>query len=129
MFHEMTEYFVKKLDYQDTEGIFLVYRLHKETLKENFDLRMILEECRREEEERQKEKGGLPDTAVFSTDDEYEKEWKKEMYNSPLPDTAREEHIRYGLLGKAVRKIKRGRWGKWEDLITEMDGQEAKGRL
>ena len=48
-FHEMTEYFVKKLDYQDTEGILLVYRLHKETLKENYDLKKILEEYHKEE--------------------------------------------------------------------------------
>ena len=46
-FHQMTEYFVKKLDYRDTKGIFLVYRLHKDTMQEGFKLRKIIEECRR----------------------------------------------------------------------------------
>lgn len=35
-FHEMTEYFVKNLDYEETEGIFLAYELHKATLQENY---------------------------------------------------------------------------------------------
>ena len=40
-FHTLTEYFVGRLDYHDTEGIFLVYRLHKETMKESYELRQI----------------------------------------------------------------------------------------
>lgn len=38
-FHELTEYFVKHLDYKDTEGVFLVSKIHRETLKENYDLK------------------------------------------------------------------------------------------
>ena len=34
-FHIMTEYFVKKLDYEEVEGILLAYELHKATLQEN----------------------------------------------------------------------------------------------
>ena len=29
-FHELTEYFVKHLDYKDTEGVFLVSKIHRE---------------------------------------------------------------------------------------------------
>ena len=36
-FHVMTEYFVKNLDYQDTAGILFVYKMHKETLRENYE--------------------------------------------------------------------------------------------
>lgn len=144
-FHEMTEYFVKKLDYQDTEGILLVYRLHKETLKENYDLKKILEEyhkekfckeknqriqCKTEEmeiyHEKDLEKGGLPDNAVFCTDDD-ERDGYDQKYAVPV--AIGEERVRYGPIGKAVRRIKNGRWGKWEDLITEIDGQEAEGHL
>lgn len=144
-FHEMTEYFVKKLDYQDTEGILLVYRLHKETLKENYDLKKILEEYHKEEvckeknhriqckteeteiyHEKDLEKGGLPDNAVFCTDDD-ERDGYDQKYAVPV--AIGEERVRYGPIGKAVRRIKNGRWGKWEDLITEIDGQEAEGHL
>ncbi len=55
-FHEMTEFFVKKLDYKDTEGIFLSYLLHRATLREDYDLREIMEEYEREEQERRAEK-------------------------------------------------------------------------
>lgn len=109
-FHKMTEYFVKKLDYQDTEGVLLVYRLHKETFKEQYELAQIMKDYYTEAAERleeQKEKGNLPDTAVFCTEKE------------------REDKTRYSPLKKAVRKIKNGRWGRWEDLITEADDWEV----
>ena len=139
-FHEITEYFVKKLDYQDTEGILLVYRLHKETLRENYDLKKILEEYRRDEYHKE-EYGGLPDSAVFCTDDEGRKSYESKgherksheskSYEQKTPDSEiiREDVPHYGPLGKAIRRIKEGRWGRWDDLITEIDGQEAEGHL
>lgn len=54
LFHELTEYFVKMLDYEDTEGIFLAYELHKATLQEHYDLELIMKECRGREAERKK---------------------------------------------------------------------------
>lgn len=54
LFHELTEYFVKMLDYQDTEGIFLAYELHKATLQEHYDLELIMKEYRNRESERKK---------------------------------------------------------------------------
>ena len=140
-FHEITEYFVKKLDYQDTEGILLVYRLHKETLKENYDLKKIMEEYYREEQDKEshqrkpenadpaenyEEKGGLPDHAVFCTDDEEGEEYYQRKHE---PAVIKEDRVRCGPLGKAVQRIKNGRWGRWEDLITEIDGQEGEGHL
>lgn len=122
-FHELTEYFVKKLDYQDTEGVFLVYRLHKETLSESYELKKIIEEYRSEKEQRskeQKKETGIPDTAVFLMEDE-----KK---TSPV-GMVHEDPPQYHPLKKAVQKIKSGRWGRWEDLITEIDGQERGGHL
>ncbi len=54
IFHELTEYFVKMLDYEDTEGIFLAYELHKATLQEHYDLELIMKEYRSREAERKK---------------------------------------------------------------------------
>ena len=131
MFHEITEYFIKRLDYRDTAGILLAYRLHKETLKENFDLRKILDEYKEEKEtvneqkKNQEIQGGIPDTAVFCSDEEEKKTENETIY----PDILKEETCRFGILGKTVKKIKTGRWGRWDDLITEIDGQEAEGPL
>ena len=131
MFHEMTEYFVKRLDYRDTEGILLAYRLHRETLKDNFDLRKILDEYKQEKEDISEQKrsmekrADIPDTAVFCMDEDDEKQRDKTVY----PNIVKEEPSYLGKIGKAVKKLKGGRWGRWEDLITEIDGQEVEGHL
>ena len=36
----------------------------------------------------------------------------------------REKTLSYGPVRKVINRIKTGRWGEWEDLITEMDGQD-----
>ncbi len=143
-FHEMTEFFVKKLDYKDTEGIFLSYLLHRATLREDYDLREIMEEYEREEQERRAEKEERADTeraqnssvdgAVFMLEDESEEdsyeESKNQNYKMRINESAvNEEKRRYGPIGKVISRIKTGRWGSWNDLITEIDGQDEKGHL
>lgn len=144
-FHQMTEYFVKRLDYRDTEGIFLVYLLHKDTMQDGFELRKIIEECRREEKRyraekmeqsrlaQQEEKTGMSRDAVFSPDDEYDEDEaytdREKDYRKTQMDVLREPPAKYGRVRKAVRRIKNGRWGEWNDLITEMDGHGRKGIL
>lgn len=126
-FHEMTEYFVKKMDYHDTEGVFLVYRMHRETLKEGYELRKIMDNCMMEEKERMNEKKkkakklqeSLPDSAVFTASEEDNN--KYEYVNKQ--ESVMESKSGYGILQKAIFKIKTGRWGEWDDLITEMDGK------
>ncbi len=141
-FHEMAEYFVKKLDYRDTDGVFLVYRIHKETMEESYDLRKILESCREDERKRKEkqetksereeeitedssEEGGLSEGAVFYLNDEEEEEHEIQNYTRKK-DTGMiaENSGRYGTVRKAIHKIKTGYWGEWDDLITEMDGQK-----
>ena len=56
LFHELTEYFVRMLDYEDTEGIFLAYELHKATLQEHYDLELIMKEYKSRER-----RGGFSD--------------------------------------------------------------------
>lgn len=154
-FHRMTEFFVKKLDYKDTEGIFLAYRLHKETMKEAYDLKQILEDYKKDEEGRRLEekkknavhkkrermdrselsddeeikRNHISERSFFTLEDgedrdegEYEKGHDAYAYSSTMP--VREEYARYGPLKKVVNRIRTGRWGDWDDLITEMDGQD-----
>ena len=138
-FHVMTEYFVKNLDYQDTAGILFVYKMHKETIRGNYELKKIIEACREEEKiweteqntKTQKE-SSLPEGAVFSLNEEGgEKETQQERKYQRKTDTEmiKEKPVKYGLIKKAVNRIKTGRWGEWDDLITEMDGQETGGHL
>lgn len=130
-FHRMTEYFVKNLDYQDTEGVFLACKMHKETMKESYELRKIMESCA--EEEKELRSGDCGDSfhsaAIFSVGDGEEE--TDEDQNSKTEDEDRicEEPAKYSPFLKAVNRIRTGRWGQWDDLITEMDGQKTKGHL
>lgn len=192
LFHELTEYFVKMLDYQDTEGIFLAYELHKATLQEHYDLELIMKEYKSRESERKKmirerhrpvkykrdnkekssrntdsietdkEKtentgydygrqdsdgykeerqrntgygyGAEGNGNIFSVADEDENERnparsifekREQIYTA---DTIREDSGDGGGWWKSWRKaangIRRKRWGSWDDLILETDGQE-----
>ena len=48
-YHELTEYFVKKVDYQDLESIQLACMLHKETLKETYDIETYCSSMRKKQ--------------------------------------------------------------------------------
>lgn len=131
-FHEMTEFFVKKLDYRDTEGIFLAYILHRSTLQEEYDLRAILDEYISEEKKRreeQKQKEDISDGTIFTVEDEGEEAVEKIYTVRPDDPSAMEEKKRYGPIRKMIGKIRTGRWGNWQDLITEIDGQDIDGQL
>lgn len=47
-YHELTGVFCKESDYQDLESIQLACMLHKETLKETYDLESILQQYEEE---------------------------------------------------------------------------------
>ena len=83
-FHEITEFFVRKLDYRDMEGIYLAYMLHKATLQEDYDLEKILEEYlngeREREEERKKEENSFPSDGIFNLEEEEDADINENMY-------------------------------------------------
>lgn len=54
-FHTLTEYFVKKTDYEDKESVRITFVLHKETLEENYSLEKIVKECVKESGSTEKE--------------------------------------------------------------------------
>ena len=115
-FHTLTEYFVSRLDYHDTEGIFLVYKLHKETMKDSYELRQILAECREEEKEYRRER-------MLREKKNYKRDTKKteEDKRPPEPPAMPAAPEKKGLVKKAVSRLRTGRWGEWKDLITEID--------
>lgn len=147
-FHELTEYFVKMLDYEDTEGIFLAYELHKATLHERYDLSGIMEEYSQREKERreeqrkgrgvrnmrEKEDHGNIFSLTEETDEETEK-YKKHVKNQKeyelrvAADSVCEKSGRHSEWRKAIRHLYRKRWGQWNDLILETDGQEENSAL
>lgn len=138
-FHKMTEYFVKKLDYHDTQAIIFVYKMHKETLKENYELKSILKESIKEaekmsEEEPLKNKREKQIKAAEKKDVQANRRKKQEQNLKKFStDRKSEEQLTgvkrrtekkedKGSVKKIINRMKNRKWGEWDDLITEMDG-------
>ena len=141
-FHELTEYFVKHLDYKDTEGVFLVSKIHRETLKENYDLKKVIETCKKdvkkqkqaekqkrirkieEKKKRDEAQENISEKAIFSPAEE-------RISTDKISEICKEEQIymKESTVKKVINRIKGDRWGKWDDLITEMDGHSTSGIL
>ena len=146
-FHELTEYFVKTLDYEDTEGIFLAYELHKATLQEHYDLRQIMKDydkrCIEREEERCEEESneyeednndeweGISGSkrnylSELSGGDEADQQKQKyaiwaDSQEEQQADMLREESGFFAPWRNAVKRFRKKRWGNWDDLFTEKD--------
>lgn len=148
-FHELTEYFVKTLDYEDTEGIFLAYELHKATLQENYDLEQIMKDYEAHEEDRSRSMeewnerhrkhenyrnesfGNVFTLTEEEEGDEVEQDYKAQgEYEVPQrTDFICEESGWRKPWKKAANLVRRKRWGNWNDLIMETDGQEEHSAL
>lgn len=147
-FHELTEYFVKMLDYEDTEGIFLAYELHKATLQEHYDLPGIMKEYEKRKKDRRAERQKVKKEKIktqenygniFSLmEEEEENEEEKHKMQSygqkkyeiyPAADSVREDAGRHSAWKKTIWHLSGKRWGQWNDLIRETDGQEEKTTL
>lgn len=131
-YHELTEYFVRKVDYQDLESIQLACMLHKETIKETYDLESILQQYEEEaknREEKSKEEKIREESKREKDRREMEENQNIEIQENSYYNKAREnyavmEEKRYGPIKKFAKRFKSGKWGEWEDLITEADDYE-----
>lgn len=148
-FHELTEYFVKMVDYEDMEGICLAYELHKATLQEHYNLPGIMKVYKKHERVRnknghrwEKEQQGKRENYgnIFSLTEEEESSEKiksckgqdkeqKRYQAQNMTETICEEKGRYTIWKKAAHRFSGKRWGQWNDLIMETDGQERKSTL
>lgn len=54
-FHQLTEFFVREVNYKDEEGVHFAYTLHKATMEENYSIEEILQRFMPEEEELEEE--------------------------------------------------------------------------
>lgn len=136
-FHELTEFFVKRLDYEDTEGIFLAFELHKATMQEHYNLRQIMEdyerhkaeriknskECAKQRESRlriqgKKEKDSVSEKNMVRQKEEAGKYVKKGGIPKEKPKTTRAE-IEKRKEKVVKNKIERDRKSKTKAIETE----------
>lgn len=108
-FHQLSEYFVRSVDYKDTDSILLAYELHKVSFQEHYSLRQVIEEYEKNEGKREQE---LEKSPI--------------VYNPTLvPGAIREGRNAWQYREKkesdiyADKYISKKKWGMWEDLIEE----------
>ena len=131
-YHELTEYFVKKVDYQDLESIQLACMLHKETLKETYDLESILQQYEEEaknrkkksKEEKIREESKREKDRIEMEENQNIEVQENSYYSKSRENYAVMEEKRYGPIKKFAKRFKSGKRGEWDDLITEADDYE-----
>ena len=115
-FHVLMEWFVKEMDYEDKEGIYLAYELHKATLEENYNIEQVLEQIlERKEQEMEKMKPKRTEE-MFQYDLEEESildNWTTEDSRNVI---AKERDSVWGFVTKRFHKRKKRQWEIEEGL-------------
>lgn len=118
-FHRLTEYFVKKADYKDQECIQTIFLLHKETMKENYSLEKLAQQCLRQEDEENLQEGEEA-TMMNMNQEEYDMadhDWiaKQEMGSTIMERT---ENM-WTPVKQFLNRHKKSKWGDWDGLYIE----------
>ncbi|MDO5590695.1 MAG: DUF6382 domain-containing protein [Lachnospiraceae bacterium] len=130
-FHELTEYFVKRADYQDEESVQIVFLLHKETMIENYSLEKIVNKCIYEKEE-SKENEKIENKTARKSDRELQNDlWKDRevRYDTREHDWIVEQEMGSLIMEETenlwtpvrrfLKKHKKTHWGEWDELHIE----------
>ena len=112
-FHALTEYFVKKTDYEDKECVKITFLLHKETMEENYSLEKLVEECLKIKENETIEEPAIPKITYDTTEHDWIRE--QEMGSSILKETDN----MWTPMKRFLNKHKKSKWGSWDGLYVE----------
>lgn len=116
-FHALTEYFVKKTDYEDKDCVKITFLLHKETMEENYSLDKLVEECLKiEEKVIEKTEIMEPDIPPISYDTT-DHDWihNQDRVSSILKETDN----MWAPVKRFLHKHKKTKWGSWDGLYVE----------
>ncbi|MCI8293579.1 MAG: hypothetical protein HFH53_08645 [Hespellia sp.] len=122
-FHQLTEFWVRQIDYGDTECICLAHKLNRETMEQQYDIHAILQQYESEASVRRELKKRDKERDDFIMKEEIE--IKREEAFSDV-EAVRELGGFQNSFQRVRSRMKKKRWGSWQDLILESDGQEAK---
>lgn len=113
-FHRLTEYFVKKTDYQDKDAVYLAYELHKASMEENYNIENVMEEIMEKKEDEMEKLYRLEDKGYDIEEDICLDDWEGER---ELIGSAGERKKRmWGIVGEKMHRRKKNTWGEWEGL-------------
>lgn len=119
-FHELTEYFVKETDYDDKDGIYLAYQLHKASMEENYNIENLLEMIlERKEREMEKLRLEHKNESYEIEEDRILDDWAGEQDYRGMVVRDRESVWEF-----VSRKIHKKNKERWKDLEGELPEEE-----
>ncbi len=113
-FRKLTEYFVKKMDYQDSQGVQMMFALHQGVMQENYSLERLVKECQKLLASEPKDSETKDSSASEEEQDVYP--WITEVVS---PNVIRENNDMWTPMKRFLNKHKKSKWGDWDDLHIE----------
>lgn len=113
-FHQLTEYFVKKADYEEKEAIYLAYELHKASMEENYNIEKILEDILDKKDAEVKKMTVEKDNAYLVEEDMWLGDWEggQELIGNKI----KEKRSVWGRVNDKLRRRKKKIWGEWDGV-------------
>ncbi len=112
-FHGLTEYFVKQADYQDQEGIEMIFLLHKRTMEENYSLEKLTAECL----QKPAEEDEAADEEELEAGSGYDLNQEQEWEGSVMRETG--NFWTWTPVKHLLGKRRKPKWGDWDGLHIE----------
>lgn len=108
-FHRLTEFFVREVDYQDDEGVYIAYMLHKSTMEEHYSVEKIMQDSlyQREEERVPVRYGDIMEKKMERRIEEEEFVAEKNEFWDPIK--------------RLLARKKKEKWGYWDEIHIEED--------
>lgn len=113
-FAKITEYFVKKMDYQDSQGVQMMFALHQGVMQENYSLEGLVKECQKlldsEAEAMQ------PKEVIAEEENQRDSPWIMETASTNM---LRESNDMWTPMKQFLNKHRKNKWGDWDGLHIE----------
>lgn len=125
-FHDLTEYFVRVIDYDDKECVQMMFLLHKQTMTENYSIKkVILESMKIGKKNEKTEKNNYEiyeQEEDFSQEDIYDTGHHDWISNQQEGSLIMEETERLWLpMKRFLNRRKKNKFGNWEGLHIHED--------
>lgn len=102
--HALSEYFVRQVDYEDKEAIYIAHQLHKRTMDEHFPIEQVVEaalEVKKVIVNEPQKRAEIPDNSLLQAE-----------IHEEHPEVKNEKR-KFAHLPKALKK---SRWGNWDEI-------------
>ena len=106
-FHSLTEFFVREVDYQDNEGVYMAYMLHKSTMEEHYSVEKIMQDTLQRKEEEVPVRYSEVIEKKLETPQEISEVAEKNEFWEPIR--------------KLLARKKKEKWGYWDEIHIEED--------